>query len=190
MLKSKFHNAKWFTLIELIVVMTIMTILSTVGLIAINSTTDEDLIVKYVNSVQDRSQEMYSKAIISKNLPLWTKFLKLSCDTSVATKMNFYAYTCTTATGCSQIFFPTSNYWGGGFDELETKRWWLSKCWVKAGTIETLAAKSYIYVQTEFPYWVFIKLNDDWIMASEWYDYLSFYAKSGTLEKQYNLILK
>jgi hypothetical protein len=188
-LKNSVISKKWFTLIEIIVVITVMTILSSVWIVAINYVSDDDLIKTYNDDVQDRAQELYSKSVISKWLPVWTKFVKLVCN-STTTPKNFFAYTCDSSNVCTQVFFPISNSSWVNYDSIESRRWWLSKCASKKWATETIQPKIFEYIQTEFPYWVFIKLTDDGNMVGDDIDAVVFYWASWAKEKKEDLILK
>jgi len=118
------YNKNWFTLIELIVVITILSILWSFSIIKYSDNEVENYLAEYKNQVVNRIDNLYKKALIGINWHYenkWitdTDYLKFYCD---ETNKTFYAYICDEINSftpefnnCKQIDFPTLNnieYW-------------------------------------------------------------------------------
>lgn len=182
------QTRKWFTMVELIVVLTVLIILSTLGMISANYTSPEDLTDRYVFAVSDRINEIYSKVILWKQILPWTTYIKLSCDSTITPK-NMFAYACSWAS-CTQVLFPVSWYGGWQLDNTEQKKWSLTRCAKKISWVTTNVPKFYVYIVNSFPYATYIKTVDNGVFAGEWIDSAVFGAGAWSYEKLTEIILK
>ncbi len=118
------YQKKWFTLTELIIVITVLSIIWSFGYLKYGNNEVENYLSEYKSQIIQRVDDLYKKSLISINWHYnnnWVtdvKYLKLYCD---EVNKTFYAYACdkTNSTSpdfnnCKQIDFPTLDnirYW-------------------------------------------------------------------------------
>lgn len=104
---------KWFTLVELIVVMTMLSILWASGYFLLNWNTREKQFRQYQTNVQERTKDLYQKALIGNNWyysNYWineSSHIKITCNNDLKT---LEAYICDEIniiwTNCIPLDFP------------------------------------------------------------------------------------
>jgi len=115
---------KWFTLMEIIIVITILSILSTVWVYNLWSWNTEQYLQEYKDKVETRVDTLYKKGLIwinwyyNNNGETEAEYIKLYCNQNDKT---FLAYICDSSNittpnfnNCKQIDFPTLTnieYW-------------------------------------------------------------------------------
>lgn len=161
-----------FTLIELVVIITILSILSAIGFNSIR----EDPSEKYLNSFQDwvqqRSKELFQKALVSYNWNYsnnWVtkaSYIELNCNNNL---WKIEAFICDDTNSkvplhnnCIQIDFPnftSHRHW----TFLSRKSTWYSLECISLRDNNSVweVDDYYIQISTKFPYWEIKAFKDD-----------------------------
>lgn len=159
----KITNKKWYSIIELLVVITLISILSTLTFSFIKTDSDKDLINKYYSDISYRVKEIYDKVLLWQWISEKLKYIKISCNTW---DNDFFAYNCYSDLSwnieCKQIFFPNSYKSWNKINSNWNKKWFLKSCWYNdVSWNRHILPNFYYYIDTNFPYKVYKKLNDD-----------------------------
>lgn len=162
---------KWFTLIELVVSITIISIISLTWYNIFKTNEDLNISNSYINEVINRINELQSKSLIWINWYYNNKwvtkpeFIKVYCKNDTK---SFNAYICDNKNipdisqwDCSQIDFPSfSNlkidWYFKNISDYNIKKCEVNNLW------SYIEWSFYIKINLNFPYWKIEYYNDNW----------------------------
>jgi len=170
---------KWFTLIELIFTLTIVSIISTIGFNQFKINNQVKISNSYISEVKLRIDDLQRKSLLWINWYYENKwvtkpdYIKIYCDNQIHT---FNAYICDSTNlvesglwNCNQVDFPSFNFLKIDWFHKKIGDYWIKKCQVK-----NIWSYSdwwfYIKISLNFPYWKTEYYSDSGTKDNLWDD--------------------